>query len=66
MSEGRIKWYDEKKGYGFITSESEGDFFFHSSGIADHGHFGLKKEDRVQFEVKSTPRGPQAMKIKPL
>jgi CspA family cold shock protein len=64
MAEGRIKWYEEKKGYGFIETESDGDFFFHRNSIEDHGHFGLQKTDRVQFEVKTTARGPQAIKIK--
>ena len=36
MAEGRIKWYNEKKGYGFIESEEEGDIFVHRSGIEDH------------------------------
>jgi CspA family cold shock protein len=39
MAEGRIKWYNEKKGYGFIESDEEGDVFVHKSGIVDHGFF---------------------------
>ena len=64
MAEGRIKWYNEKKGYGFIESEEEGDIFVHKSGIDDHGFFTLRSEDRVYFEVKETQRGKQAFKVK--
>ena len=66
MVEGRIKWYKEKKGYGFIETDNDGEFFFHRTGIADHGPFGLQKTDRVTFEIKETPKGPQAHKVKPL
>ena len=64
MAEGRIKWYNEKKGYGFIESEEEGDIFVHKSGIEDHGFFTLRSEDLVSFEVKETQRGKQAFKVK--
>jgi CspA family cold shock protein len=64
VAEGRIKWYSEKKGYGFIETDSEGDLFVHSSGIKDHGFFTLQKLDRVTFEVKETPRGKQAVNVK--
>ena len=64
MAEGRIKWYSEKKGYGFIESEELGDIFLHSSGIDDHGFFTLAKDDRVSFEIKETRRGKQAFKVK--
>jgi CspA family cold shock protein len=64
MAEGRIKWYNEKKGYGFIESDEEGDIFVHKSGIVDHGFFTLRSDDRVYFEVKETQRGKQAFKVK--
>ena len=64
MYEGRVKWYSEKKGYGFIETSQDGDIFVHRSGIEDHGHFGLQKLDRVTFETKKTPRGIQAVKVK--
>ncbi len=64
MSEGRIKWYNEKKGYGFIESEEVGDIFVHKSGIEDHGFFTLRSDDRVSFEVKDTQRGKQATRVK--
>ena len=66
MAEGRIKWYSEKKGYGFIERDNEDDLFLHRSGIEEHGYFGLQKADRVSFEIKETPQGLQAVKVKPL
>lgn len=65
MAEGIIKWYNEKKGYGFIETDSDGEIFFHRSGIEAYGHFGLQKLDQVTFELKNTPRGPQAVRVKP-
>jgi len=66
MAEGRIKWYSEKKGYGFIETDEDPDIFVHNSGVADHGHFGLQKQDLVSFDVKTTARGPQAVNVKPI
>ena len=66
MKEGTVKWYSEKKGYGVIETETDGDVFMHNSGIEDHGHFGLQKLDRVSFELKKTPRGIQAVRVKVL
>ena len=66
MAEGRIKWFSEKKGYGFIETDENVETFFHSSGVADHGHFGLQKQDLVSFDVKTTSREPQAVNVKPV
>ena len=66
MTVGYIKWYDEKKGYGFIETDEHGDIFFHSSNIESHGFFGLKKSDRVSFEIIDTQKGKQADKVKPV
>jgi CspA family cold shock protein len=66
MAEGRIKWYSEKKGYGFIESEKHGEVFFHKTGIEDPGFFGLKQSDLVSFEIKETSRGKQAVKVRPI
>ena len=64
MAEGRIKWYSEKKGYGFIETDNEDDIFVHSTGIKDHGFFVLQKLDRVSFEIKETARGKQAVNVR--
>ena len=64
MAEGTIKWYSEKKGYGFIETDSENDIFVYKSGIKDHGFFELQKLDRVSFEIKETARGKQAVNVR--
>ncbi|MCK5784847.1 MAG: cold shock domain-containing protein [Desulfobacterales bacterium] len=64
MKEGTVKWYNEKKGYGFIESDTDGEVFMHSSGITDHGFFTLQKSDRVTYETKETNRGCQAVNVR--
>jgi CspA family cold shock protein len=66
MSEGHIKWYSEKKGFGFITSEEAGDLFVHRSNIKEFGHFGFQEGDPVTFKIKDTPKGQQAFDVRPL
>ena len=63
--EGRIKWYSEKKGYGFIETEENGEIFVHRSGIKQFGHFGFQRDDPVTFELKETARGTQAINVTP-
>ena len=64
MKEGTVKWYSEKKGYGFIETETDGDIFMHSTCIKDHGFFQLQKSDRVTFEINETRFGRQAINVK--
>lgn len=64
--EGRIKWYSEKKGYGFIETEENGEIFVHRSGIKQFGHFGFQRDDPVTFELKETARGTQAINVTPV
>lgn len=66
MAEGRIKWYSEHKGYGFITTEDGGELFVHQSSVKDFGFFGLEKDILVTFDIKETPKGKQAVNVKPL
>ncbi|MFH2063591.1 MAG: cold shock domain-containing protein [Pseudomonadota bacterium] len=63
--EGLVKSYNEKKGYGFIETQEHGLIFIHKSGIKDFGPFGLQKGDSVCFEIKTTPKGVQAVNLKP-
>lgn len=64
MKEGTVKWYNEKKGYGFIETSDEGDIFMHKNSIKDHGFFTLQADDRVTFELKETARGVQAFNVR--
>ena len=66
MEEGHIKWYSEAKGYGFITKNDGDELFFHKSGVESQGHFGIRKDDRVSFEVQSSARGLKAVRVKVL
>ncbi len=66
MAEGSIKWYSEKKGYGFIESPEDGDLFVHSSKIKEFGYFGFQAGDLVTFEIKETPQGRQAVNVRPV
>ncbi len=65
MVQGRIKWYNEKKGYGFITTEEDSEIFIHRSGIREFGHFGLQEGDPVTFDIKETSQGKQAVNLRP-
>jgi CspA family cold shock protein len=64
LAEGNVKWFNSKKGYGFITREEGGDIFVHQSSIDMSGFRALTEGDRVSFEVEETDRGPQAIKVK--
>lgn len=64
MSEGRVKWFNDKKGYGFIESGEQGDVFVHYTAIAAEGFRSLSEGDRVSFEVERGPKGPQAINVK--
>lgn len=66
MAEGTVKWFDEKKGYGFIQREDGGDLFVHHSSIEMPGFKTLTEGDHVSFEVEETERGPQAKNVRKL
>ena len=61
--EGRIKWFNNSKGFGFIGCENGPDVFVHYSGIVGDGYRTLKEGDRVRFELVQGPKGPQADKV---
>lgn len=64
MSRGRVKWFDAKKGYGFIQeSEANRDVFVHFSAIEMDGFKSLQEGDEVEFEVVDGKKGPQATKV---
>lgn len=63
MAVGKVKWFNEVKGYGFITMEDGKDVFVHYSAITGDGFRTLKEEDPVQFDVNDSPKGPQAANV---
>ena len=64
METGIVKWFNDAKGFGFITSDSGGeDLFAHFSEIRADGFKSLKENDKVEFEVKEGPKGLQAANV---
>ncbi len=59
MAEGNVKWYDKKKGYGFISFGDGPDVFVHYTSLKDEGTF-LKEGDRVLFDILEGEKGPRA------
>jgi CspA family cold shock protein len=66
MSTGTVKWFNDAKGFGFITPEDGGkDLFVHFSAIQASGFKTLKEGDKVQFEVGQGAKGPNATNVRP-
>jgi len=63
VSEGQVKWFNEKKGYGFIQQENGQDLFVHYTAIQGEGFKTLAEGQRVRFEVEETPKGPKAKNV---
>ena len=66
MAEGKVKWFDEKKGFGFISMENGEDIFVHFSEIEVDGCKTLTQDQKVSFEIKESDKGLQATHVKPL
>ncbi len=64
MTRGTVKWFSEKKGYGFIEKDEGGDIFVHYSSIDAPGFKTLAGGDRVTFDVEESDRGPEAKNVK--
>ena len=61
--EGTVKWFDSKKGYGFITRQEGEDVFVHYSALEGEGFRSLKEGQKVEFELTEGQKGPQAINI---
>lgn len=63
---GTVKWFNNEKGYGFITQESGPDLFVHYSEIKGNGYRSLNEGDRVEFEITDGRKGKQASSVEVL
>ncbi|MDY2790370.1 MAG: cold-shock protein [Lachnospiraceae bacterium] len=63
MKQGTVKWFNAKKGFGFISDEEGNDVFVHFSGIVADGYKSLEDGQKVQFEVVDGEKGPQATEV---
>ncbi|MFH1797892.1 MAG: cold-shock protein [Candidatus Omnitrophota bacterium] len=63
MAKGTVKWFNNAKGYGFITPESGNDVFVHHSAIQEEGYKSLKEGEEVEFEIKQGPKGEEAVNV---
>lgn len=63
MNKGTVKWFNNQKGYGFISDENGSDVFVHYSGLNMDGYKSLEEGQAVEFEITDSPKGPQATNV---
>ena len=64
MAMGKVKWFNDSKGFGFITSEDGVDAFVHHGDIQGEGYKTLNEGDDVEFEMTEGPKGPKALNVR--
>ncbi len=65
MAMGKVKWFNDSKGYGFIAQDGGPDVFVHYSAIQTDGFKSLAENQEVEFDIIEGPKGPQAANVKP-
>jgi CspA family cold shock protein len=63
MQQGTVKWFNDRKGFGFITTSDGSDYFVHHTSILGDGFKTLPEGAEVQFEVEQSDRGPKAVQV---
>mgnify|MGYP001370647886 CR=1 FL=1 len=63
MSQGTVKWFNEQKGFGFITADDGRDYFVHHTSIIADGFKTLREGAEVQFKIEKGDRGPKAVEV---
>ena len=63
MNQGTVKWFNDSKGYGFITDEDNSDVFVHHTSIQGSGFKSLDQGDNVSFDIEKSPKGPKAINV---
>ena len=63
MAEGRVKWFNDAKGYGFIEQDGGEDVFVHFSAIQGDGYRTLQEGAEVEFDIEEGPKGPKALNV---